>query len=87
MMLIINIQLFGGRGIGSGRIYLNYGQQSKHMPGHSNYERSLETRSAIDIDPNRIQQYNARNNSLVRKRRISSCACAAKIPLASKMII
>ncbi len=47
------LQLFGGRGAGSGKIYLNYGRQGKHWEWHNNYQQG---KSKITIDPNHLQE-------------------------------
>ncbi len=48
----INIQLFGGRGTGSRKYYLHYGQQGKHWKWHNNYQ---EGKSPVAVSPQRLR--------------------------------
>lgn len=49
----ILIQLFGGRGRGSQKIYLHYGKQGKHWEWHNNFDKN---RSRISISPEKLKQ-------------------------------
>ena len=51
-MIKIKVQLFGGRGVGSGKIYLDIGKQGKHFTWHNNYR---EGKSIVTIRPERIR--------------------------------
>lgn len=46
-------QLFGGRGSGSGKIYLNFGKQGKHWKWHNNFQQG---KSILNIDPKKLQE-------------------------------
>lgn len=49
----ILLQLFGGRGSGSRKIYLNYGRQGKHWEWHNNYKQG---KSKVTVDPEKLQE-------------------------------
>lgn len=49
----IKLQLFGGRGAGSEKKYLNIGRQGKHYPWHNNY---IEGKSIVNIRLEKIRE-------------------------------
>lgn len=60
------LQLFGGRGAGSGRAYLHYGKQGKHWPWHNNFQVN---KSILTIDPGTVQKLVEENRSQTHGQR------------------
>ncbi len=60
------LQLFGGRGAGSHKYYLNYGKQGKHWQWHNNFQ---EGKSILTLNPERLQELVNSNKGRVHGQR------------------
>lgn len=49
----INLQLFGGRGTSSSKIYLHRGKQGKHWEWHNNF---MKGKSIVTLTPEQIEK-------------------------------